>query len=194
MLPLSSVNIVIMATLKSFSVESNIKSLSQAICIVCFFYIPFYFLENTYIYIYKIYYLYLYLFIYIFSTCKMKMQIVASSWWWLEGVLGNSHSLLRLEVPDWGASMVGFWWGSLPVLQRALILLCAHLAFPGVWVCVCVCIGRENVSFLVFLLVRTPALWDQDPTLWPHLSLHCLLIGPMSKYSHIRGWGSNIGI
>lgn len=38
-----------------------------------------------------------------FSICKGNMQIIVSSWWWLEGVLGNPHGLLRLEVLDWGA-------------------------------------------------------------------------------------------
>lgn len=47
----------------------------------------------------------------------------------VRGGMGNRHRRLRLGVPDRGVGRLGFWWDSLPVLQMAVILLCAHGAF-----------------------------------------------------------------
>ena len=47
--------------------------------------------------------------------------------------------------------------------------------------------ARERASSLSSLLMRTLILLDQGSTLMTSLSLNCLLIGPISKYSHIRG-------
>lgn len=64
---------------------------------------------------------------------------------------------------------------SLPALQMAAFSLCPHLAFP-------LCTGIPSVSSL---LLRTPVLLDQNPTLIISLHPAHLFKGLFSKHSHI---------
>lgn len=53
---------------------------------------------------------------------------------------------------------------------------------------------RERMHSLVSLLIRTPILLDQGPTLMSSFTFNYLYKGPMSKYSCIGGWGFNMWI
>ena len=74
---------------------------------------------------------------------------------------------------------------SLLGLQTAILSLCPHM----------VILCEHIPGFLPLpLLIRTPVLLDQAPTLMTLFNLNHFLKGPVSKYSYIGAEGFNIRI
>lgn len=70
-----------------------------------------------------------------------------------------------------------------PPCRPCLLAVCSHDLFFVFW-------GGGAVSTLGSL-IRTLVLLEKDSTLMTSFSLNCLLIGPISMYSHTGGWGFN---
>ena len=66
--------------------------------------------------------------------------------------------------------------GSLPGLQMATFLLCAHMAFPQ-----CLCEGRERVVSLIFIFVRALIQSDQSPIFMTSFNLNDFFRGLSPK-------------
>ena len=110
------------------------------------------------------------------SGCRSKYHKLSGS---------NNRNLFltvwRLEVQEQGAGKDRFHSeASFLGLQAAAILLCAHMTSS-------VYTQGERTSSLLSLLMRTLILSDQGPTLMTSFNLDYLLMGPISKHSHIGG-------
>lgn len=75
--------------------------------------------------------------------------------------------------------------GSLSDLQMSVFLMCPHMACP-LHEC-----GERALQCLFPLPVWIPVLSDCGSTLISSFNLNYLPEAPVSKYSHIRGWGFN---
>lgn len=75
-----------------------------------------------------------------------------------------------------------------PFLGCLLAVYSHDLSFvycPGVGEC------GGHASAVESLLMRTLMRLEKDPTFITSFNLNCLLIRPISKYSHTGGWGFN---
>ena len=100
------------------------------------------------------------------------------------------------EVQDQGASKVGFILRPLPWLVGGCHLIMSQCDL----LCVNMERGRERDrerererTSGVSLLMRTPALLDQGPTLTTSFNLNYICTNPWSTYSHIGDWASTYG-
>lgn len=99
----------------------------------------------------------------------------------------NNRNLCSYSCGGWKSRIkapVGLASGeaALPDLLRAVFSLWPHMAFL-LWVQ-----GEREGALVSFsLLIRTPVLLDEEPTLMALFNLNYLLKGSPSTYSHIGG-------
>ena len=103
--------------------------------------------------------------------------------------LNNKHLFLTV-LKAWSA---GSRWHQGWFLMKPLFLACRRLPSCCVlWVPFPLGKERERDLASLPLLIRPPVLLDQGPTLTTSFNLNYPLKGPISRYSHIGGWGFNV--